>query len=102
MGYAWSPIRDFESFVRIVVGLDENDFQWILKPYNSKIPIYEKSPGIYIIKDISEVVYTIRDHEGTLQIEYNDMSMKTKPILTIFAGTFGTLSFDDKSFSLHH
>ena len=31
MGYARSPIRDFESYFRIVVGLDEDDIQLILK-----------------------------------------------------------------------
>ena len=29
--YARSPFRDFESYLRIVVGLDENDIQLILK-----------------------------------------------------------------------
>ena len=38
------------------------------------------------------------DHEGTLPIEYDDISMKTKPILTRFGGTFGMLRFDEKSF----
>ena len=28
------------------------------------------------------------DHEGTLQIEYDDISMKTNLILTRFGGTF--------------
>ena len=32
------------------------------------------------------------DHEGTLKIENNDISMKTKLILTRFGGSFGTLS----------
>ena len=31
----------------------------------------------YQIKDISEVVYTVGDHQGTLQIEYDDINMKT-------------------------
>ena len=38
------------------------------------------------------------DHEGTLQNEYDDVTMKTKLILTRFVGTFGTLIFDEKSF----
>ena len=37
-------------------------------------------------------------HEGTLQIEYDDISRKTKPILARFESTFGTLRFDGKSF----
>ena len=38
------------------------------------------------------------DQEGTLQIEYDDISMKRKPILTRFGGTFGTLMFNEKLF----
>ena len=30
MGYARSPFRNFESFLRIVVGSDEDDIQLIL------------------------------------------------------------------------
>ena len=66
MGYARSPFRDFESYLRIVVGLDEGDIQLILKQNNSNFVTYELSPGIYTIKDISEAVYTMGDHEGTL------------------------------------
>ena len=98
MGYARSSFRDFESYLRIVVGLDEDVILLILKQYNSNFVTYELSPGIYSIKDISEVVYTMGDHEGTLQIEYDDIRMKTKPILTRFGGTFGTLRFDERSF----
>ena len=80
LAYARSPFRDFESFLRIVVGLDETDIHLILKQYISSFVTYELSPGIYSIEDFSEVVYTMGDHEGTLQIEYNDMSMKAKLI----------------------
>ena len=38
------------------------------------------------------------DHEGTLQIEYDDDTMKTKLVLTRFGSTFGTLRFDERSF----
>jgi len=38
------------------------------------------------------------DHEGTLKIEYGDISMKTKFILTRCGATFGTLRFDERSF----
>ena len=34
MAYARSPFRDFESYLRIVVGLDEDDIRLILKQYN--------------------------------------------------------------------
>ena len=35
-------------------------------------------PGIYTIKHISEAVYTMGDHEGTLQTENDVVIMKTK------------------------
>ena len=38
------------------------------------------------------------DHENTLQIEYDDFTMKTKLVLIRFGKTFGTLRFDEKSF----
>ena len=38
------------------------------------------------------------DRDGTLKADYDAISMKTKPILTRFGGTFGTLTFDEKSF----
>ena len=53
MGYARSPFRDFESYLRIVVGLDEDDIQLILKQYNSKFVTYKLTPGIYTNKVIS-------------------------------------------------
>ena len=98
MGYARSPFRDFESYLRIVVGLIEDDIQLFLKQYNSNFVTYKIKPGIYSIKDIAEFVYTMGELEGTLQIEYDDMSMKTKLILTRFGGTFGRLRFDQRCF----
>ena len=41
MGYAGSPFRDFESYLRTVVGLDEDDIQHFSKHYNSIFVIYE-------------------------------------------------------------
>ena len=66
MGYAQSPFRDFESYLRIVVGLNEDDIQLILKQYNEKFITYDLSPGIYTIKDFVKAVYIQGDHEGTL------------------------------------
>ena len=65
MGYARSPFRDFGSYLRIVVGMDDHDIQLILKPCNSNFVTYEITPGIYSIEDVSEAVYTMGDHEGT-------------------------------------
>ena len=99
MGYAGSrsPFRDFESYLRLVVGLDEDVVQLILKQYDSNFVTYEFLPGNHTIKENAEAVYTMGDLEGTLQIEYDDLSMKKKLILTRFGGTFGTLRFDERS-----
>ena len=36
LDYAWSLFRDFESYLKLVVGLDKDDFQLILKQIYSK------------------------------------------------------------------
>ena len=84
MGYARSPSREIESYLRIVVGLNENDIQLILKQFNEKNITYELSPGIYTVKNISEAVHPLGDYDGTLNIEYEENTMKTKLILTRF------------------
>ena len=98
MAQARSPFRDFESYLRIVIGLDEDDIQLILKQYNSNFVTYKLTPDIYTIKDITEAVFPLGDHEGTLRIEYDDITRKTKLNLTRFGSTFGTLRFDERSF----
>ena len=98
MGYARSPVRDFESYLRIVFGLDGDDIQLTLKQNISNFVTCELSPGVYTIKDFSKADCTMGDHEGTLKVEYDDISMKTKLVLTPFVSTFGTLKFDEKSF----
>ena len=98
MGYARSPFSDFESYLRIETGLGEDSIQLILKQYNEKIITYELDPGNYTNEDLQEAVYPLGYHEGTLQIEYDDLNKKVKLILTRFGSTFGTLRFDKKSF----
>ena len=53
VGYARSPFRDFERYRRIVVGLDDDGIQLILKQYNTNFITYEISPDFYSIKDNS-------------------------------------------------
>ena len=97
-GYINSSFRDFESYLRIFVGLEEDNIRLILKQYNEKFVIYQLDPGNYTIEDLKKAVYSLGDHEGTLQIEYDDLNKKVKLILTRFGNTFGTLRFDKKSF----
>ena len=96
MAFARSPFRDFECYLRIVIGLDEDDLKLILKQYNEKYFTYELDHGKYSIEDLQEAVYPIGDHEGIHQTEYDDLNKKTKLILTRFGSTFGTLRFDEK------
>ena len=102
LNYSRSQFRDFESYLRIRVGLDEEDIQLILKEYNSHFITYELTPGIYRIKDISDVIHTFSGHTEDIEIEYDDISIKTKIFLKYndwrenFA--IGTLRFDKKSF----
>ena len=102
LNYSRSQLRDFESYLRIRVGLDEKDIQLILKEYNSHFITYELSPGIYTIQDISDVVQTFSGHSDIKEIGYNDISMKTKIILKYKDSRenfgLGTLRFDKKSF----
>ena len=58
LGCGRSPFRDFESYLRVVVRLDEHDNQLTLKQYKEKFITYELSPGVYKVRGISEAVYT--------------------------------------------
>ena len=102
LNYSRSQFRDFESYLRIRVGLDEEDIQLILKEDNSQFITYQLSPGIYTIQDISDAVQTFSGHSDIIEIGYNDISMKTKIILKYndWREKFGlgTLRFDKKSF----
>ena len=102
LGYNESPFRDFESYLRIVVGLDEKDIQLILKQYNSHFITYELSPGNYTIQDISDTIHTFSGHSEIIELEYDDLNKKTKLILKYIDEQdkfgLGTLRFDEKSF----
>ena len=102
MGYSRSLFRDFESYLRIVVGLDEEDIQLILKEYISHFITYEITPGIYTIQDISDTIHTFSGHSEIIKIEYDDLNKKTKIILDFKndrnAFGLGTLRFDERSF----
>ena len=101
-GYSASSFREFESSLRLVVGLDEEDFQIILKEYNSYFITYELTPGIYAIQDISDAIQTFSGHEESIQLEYDDISMR-KTIVLKFKNekakfALGTLRFDKQPF----
>ena len=93
INYARSPFRDFEPYLWIT-GLDENDIHLLINQYNSNFVTYEIPHGVYNIKDTSEAVHTAGDNEGTLRIQNDEVSMKTKHTLSPFA----MLRFIEKKF----
>ena len=101
-GYTRSRFRNFESYLRNVIGLDEKDIQLILKEYNSHFITYELTPGIYSIQDISDSTYNLSVNIESIKVEYDDISMKTKIILNYIGErkkfVLGTLRFDQTSF----
>ena len=98
MGSAWSPFWEYESYLRIVVSLDEDNIQVFLKQYNSYFITCELPPGIYTIKDVSEVVYNLGDHDGTTKVEFDEINIKTRIISNRFGRTIRTLRNNLKSF----
>ena len=98
LAYAKSPFLDFESYLRIVVRLDEEDNQLILKKYNSHFITYGLPPGIYSIQDILDTIYTFSGHMETIQIEYDDISMKTKIILKYIEYLFENKIFNSMAY----
>ena len=95
-GYAKSLFRDFESYLRISIGLEEDDIRLVLKQYNENFITYKLDPGNYNIEDIQKAVYSCGKHKGSLQVEYENK--KVKLILTSFNNSFGTLRFNEHSF----
>ena len=73
-----------------------------MKQNNSHFITYELTPGIFTIQDISDAVHTFSGHSEIIQIEYDDISMKTKIILKYIVGqkmfVLGTLRFDERPF----
>ena len=81
LGYSKSLFRDFEGYLRIIVRPDEEDIRLISKQYNSLFITYELTPGIYTIHDFSDAIQTFIGYIEIIQIEYDDITMKTKNIL---------------------
>ena len=101
-GYCASSFRDFESYLRLVIGLDEQDIQLILKEYNSHFITYQLTPGIYTIQDISNAIETFSGHEVTIELVYDDITKRVTIVLKFKDGkkkfALGTLRFDQQSF----
>ena len=102
LGYCSSSFRDFQSYLRLVVGLDEENIQLILKEYNSHFITSQLTPGIYTIQDISDAIKTFSGHEETIELEYDDITKRATIVLKFKNGkekfALGTLRFDKQSF----
>ena len=98
--YKSSIFQDLESFLRTEADLVDDDINLILDEYISNFINYETPPGIYSIKDLSQVLsrdlrIDNNNNSHSITIESDDITMKTKLVVhtKIIA-----ISFDDKSF----
>ena len=109
--YARSTFRHFESYLRILIGLNEDDIQLLLKQYNSKFITHKISPGNCTFEDLSEVLsrsfrklFEITDQirpnhkydkSGSINIDIDNMTLISKLVsrYEVYA-----LRFDEKSF----
>ena len=92
--------QEFKSFVRTENDLVEDDIRLVLDEYNSNFITCELEPGNYTFKDLSEVFYNIlkpedRDFNKTIAIEFDDIIMKTKLVVT---PTILAIRFNENSF----
>ena len=82
MNFAQSSVREFESCLRIVDGLNEDDIQLLSKQCNTIFITYENLGAFTLSKVIQRLFLTGGGgHEGTLQTECDDFIMKTKFLL---------------------
>ena len=98
--YKSSLFQDFESFLRTEVDLVEDDIRLVLDEDISIFITYKVSPGIYTLKDLSEVLLRNLQSEfegfnNATDIEFDDITMKTKSVVR--PGIIA-IRFDEKSF----
>ena len=101
-GYTSSIFQIFEGFLRTEIGLVEDYIKLVLDEYNSGFITYEISPGIYISKDISEVLLSFLQPEferyyNAIDIEFDDITMKTK--LVVRPGNISVRFYEKSIFS---
>ena len=90
-GYIQSIFQDIESYLRTRVDLAEDDIRLILKQYNLNFLTYEIPPGVYTTRD--NINYFNKISKGGIQLEYDDITVKTKLL-----ERSEIVRFDDKSF----
>ena len=78
--------QSFISFLGTEIDLIEDDITIVLDESNSNFVTYELKPGIYIFKDLSEVLFNILQPEyelfsNSVDIDFDDKTMKTKLVV---------------------
>ena len=99
-GYIRSIFQNFETYLRTIVDLVEDDIRLVLDEYDSSFITYEIEPGIYTFRDLSEALFNILQSEypgpsNVIVIEFDDITMKTK--LVVRDGIIA-VRYDEKSF----
>ena len=95
-GYPRSVFQDFESYLRTVINLGEDDIRLVLDKFNSSFITYEITSSIYSFKDLPEALYNILQLEypkssREILIEFDDITRKTK--LVVNSGIIAMKSF---------
>ena len=105
-----SSFRRFESYLRFLNSLDENDIQLFLKQYNSNFITYKIPPCVYTFKKLPEVSSRAfkndfeigslqpnhrQDRSSLIIIESGNITLITKLILRY---EIKVLRFDKRSF----
>ena len=100
-GYSRSVFQDFESYLRPEIDLVQDDIRLVLDNYKSSFLTFELDSCFYTFKDLSEALFKIlksqyeNTGEESFNIEYDDITMKTK--LIVRSGIVAK-RFDEKSF----
>ena len=98
--YTSPVVQDFESFLRTLFDLVEDDIKLVLDKYKLSFTTYELQPRINNFKDISEDLFNILQTQypepsNVIVIEFDDITRKTK--LVVKNGIIA-IRFDEKSF----
>ena len=105
--YVSSVFQNFENFLRTEIVLVEDDIKLGLDQNNSGFTTYQLRPGIYTFEETSEFLTSNTQKENdashSINIEVNDITMKTKLIVRsgIIAIRFNENSFFSSIFGFN-